>query len=266
MVRRREAVVSLVELSVDANVATITLADVDHRNVLSRDLVSEFIAALDEVETDERVRVAVVTNRGRVFCAGANLAERTSSGAGPLVDLGGLFTRIQGSTKPFVGRLDGHCVAGGVGLAAVMDLSVALDTATFGFTEVRLGVAPAIISVVCLPKMRRGDALETFLRGRRFSAAEAAAMGLVNAVAAAGDLDDWVDAVVADLLAAHPDALAAAKRLVYEVPAMSRDEAFAWTGELSARLFASDAAREGMTAYLEKRRPSWAPSDAPTGT
>jgi len=266
MGHRPGAVVSLVELSVDDAVATITLADADHRNVLSRALVSEFISALDAIEADERVRLAVVTNRGRVFCAGANLADRESDGAGPLVNLGALFNRIQRSAKPFVGRLDGHCVAGGVGLAAVMDLSVALDSATFGFTEVRLGVAPAIISVVCLPKMRRGDALEAFLRGRRFSAAEAVTMGLVNAVASASDLDDWVGAVVADLLAAHPDALAAAKRLVYEVPAMAREEALAWTSELSASLFASDAAREGMTAYLEKRSPPWAPAVETTDT
>lgn len=249
---------SLIDLSVRNGVATVTLNDQEHRNALSRSLVDEFNETLDAVEANSDVRVVVVTNRGRTFCAGADLTEASISG-GPRVDLGALFTRIQRSDKPFVGRLDGHCVAGGVGLAAVMDISVALDTATFGFTEVRLGLAPAVISVVCLPKMRRGDALEFFLRANRFTAIEAAAMGLVNAVAPAADLYAAVDAIVADLLRGQPDALAATKRLVYDVPALDHDAAIAWTTELSAQLFTSDAAREGMAAYLEKRSPSWAP-------
>ncbi len=247
----------LVEFGVTGAVATITLADEDRRNVLSVALVGEFIDAIDAAEADPGVRVVVVTNRGRTFCAGADLAAASSRAVA--VDLAGLFTRVQRSTKPFVGRLAGHCVAGGVGLAAVMDVSIALDTATFGFTEVRLGLAPAVISVVCLPKMRRGDALETFLRGRRFLAPEAAQLGLINASASPDELDARVAQVVADLLAGQPDALAAAKQLVYDVPSMPRDDAFAFTGELTARLFASDAAREGMTAFLEKRPPAWAP-------
>ena len=248
---------ALVELDVAGAVATLTLADEDRRNVLSAALVREFIGAVDAAEADPHVRVVVVTNRGRTFCAGADLAADSSRAVA--VDLAGLFTRVQRSPKPFVGRLAGHCVAGGVGLAAVMDVSVALDTATFGFSEVRLGLAPAVISVVCLPKMRRGDALDAFLRGRRFLAPEAAAMGLITAAASTERLDALVGEVVADLLAGQPDALAAAKRLVYEVPAMSRDDAFAFTGDLTARLFASDAAREGMSAFLEKRPPAWAP-------
>ncbi len=248
---------ALVELDVAGAVATLTLADEDRRNVLSAALVREFIGAVDAAEADPHVRVVVVTNRGRTFCAGADLAADSSRAVA--VDLAGLFTRVQRSPKPFVGRLAGHCVAGGVGLAAVMDVSVALDTATFGFSEVRLGLAPAVISVVCLPKMRRGDALDVFLRGRRFLAPEAAAMGLITAAASTERLDALVGEVVADLLAGQPDALAAAKRLVYEVPAMSRDDAFAFTGDLTARLFASDAAREGMSAFLEKRPPAWAP-------
>jgi methylglutaconyl-CoA hydratase len=249
--------VALVEFDVAGSVATLTLADEERRNVLSAALVAEFNGAVDAAEADPAVRVVVVTNRGRTFCAGADLAADSSRAVA--VDLARLFTRVQVSPKPFVGRLAGHCVAGGVGLAAVMDVSVALDTATFGFTEVRLGLAPAVISVVCLPKMRRGDALDAFLRGRRFRAPEAAAMGLINATASAEELDGRVAEVVADLLAGQPDALAAAKRLVYEVPTMSRDDAFAFTGDLTARLFASDAAREGMSAFLEKRPPAWAP-------
>jgi methylglutaconyl-CoA hydratase len=146
-----------------------------------------------------------------------------------------------------------------MGLAAAMDISIATEGARFGFTEVRVGVAPAVISVVCLPKLRPADARAAFLRGRRFSAAEAAAMGLVNAAVPADRLDDEVDAVVHDLLAGGPGAIAAAKRLLAEVPGTPVDEAFRWTGELSGRLFATDEAREGMSAFLEKRPAAWAP-------
>lgn len=251
---------SVVTTDLSGGVLTVTLADEANRNALGGQLVSELVAALDDAEADPTVRVVVLTNTGKVFCAGANLSERSSTSApAAVVDPQKLFGRFRRSAKPYVGRIAGHCVAGGMGLAAAMDISVAADDALFGFTEVRIGVAPAVISVVCLPKLRRTDAASAFLRGNRFPAAEAARIGLINGAVPRDQLDDEVGAVVADLLLAGPEALAAAKRLLAEVPAMPVDEAFAWTGELSARLFQSDEAREGMTAYLEKRRPSWAP-------
>lgn len=250
----------LIDAETSNGVTTITLGDVDRRNVLSRELLTELMDAIDALEADPDVRVAVVTNRGHVFCAGADLAERSANeglGAARSVELRELFQRIQESPTPFVGRINGHCVAGGVGLAAVMDISLCVDTAMFGFSEVRVGVAPAIISVVCLPKMRLADAREAFLRGHRFSASEAARMGLINRSLAANDLDDEVAAVVNDLLAGEPGAIGEAKRLTREVPSMPTEEAFEWTARLSASLFASDAAREGMSAFLEKRPASW---------
>jgi methylglutaconyl-CoA hydratase len=250
--------VSLVESTIADGVATITLGDEERRNALSRQLLGELMVAIDELERDPEVRVAVVTNRGHVFCAGANLNERsTAPAARRNVELSELFMRIKNSPKPFVGRIAGHCVAGGVGLAAVMDVSVALESAMFGFTEVRVGVAPAMISVVCLPKMRLGDAQAAFLRGNRFDAVEAARIGLINQAVAAEELDATVTAVVNDLLAGEPAAIAAAKRLSVVVPTMPLEEAFAWTTALSLGLFASDEAREGMTAFLEKRPASW---------
>ncbi|HVA70322.1 MAG TPA: enoyl-CoA hydratase-related protein [Acidimicrobiales bacterium] len=252
---------SVVETEINESVMTVTLNDEDHRNALSRQLLSELMDAIDAGESDRRVRVIVVTNRGSTFCAGANLAERASphpSGTGRRsIEFADLFQRIRRSPKPFVGRIAGHCVAGGVGLAAVMDISVAIDSAKFGFSEVRIGVAPAIISVVCLPKMRLADAQSAFLRGNRFSAEEAARIGLINMAVAPDELDREVEAVVNDLLAGEPHALAAAKQLSFSVPAMSAEEAFDWTSRLSGELFQSDEAREGMAAFLEKRPASW---------
>ena len=251
---------SLVESTRSQSVMTITLCDEARRNALSDQLVVELVDAIDEAERAEGVRVVVLTNRGSTFCAGANLAERSDSSRaanGRVVEVSELFTRIQRSPLPFVGRLNGHCVAGGVGLAAVLDIAVALDTATFGFSEVRLGLAPAIISVVCLPKMRDADAKSAFLRGNRFSASEAVAMGLINACVPADRLDDEVAAVVNDLLAGEPHALAVAKELTRSVPTMDKDEAYAWTTRLSSELFHSRTASEGMAAFLEKRVASW---------
>ena len=250
---------ALVETQLTGGVLTVTLADEANRNALSARLVGELVDALDRADTDPEVRVVVLTNRGRVFCAGADLSERSSGGRPSTVGPELLFGRFARSPKPYVGRIAGHCVAGGMGLAAAMDISIASDEARFGFTEVRVGVAPAVISVVCLPTLRAADARAAFLRGRRFPAAEAAAMGLVNAAVPPDRLDDEVDAVVADLLAGGPGAIAATKRLLADVPGAPVDDAFVWTSELSAQLFATDEAREGMSAYLEKRPAAWVP-------
>ena len=249
-----------VETDLANGVLTVTLADEDNRNALSSRLTTELTEALDDADADPEVRVVVLTNRGRVFCAGADLSERSSGGSGSSsrpVDPTRLFGRFRDSPKPYVGRIAGHCVAGGMGLAAAMDISIAIKEAKFGFTEVRIGVAPAIISVVCLPKIRPADAREAFLRGNRFLAPEAARMGLINAAVPVEELDAAVDAAVADLKAGGPEAIAAAKQLMARVPGMPIDEAFRWAGELSASLFRGEEAAEGMRAYLDKRPPSW---------
>ena len=152
-------------------------------------------------------------------------------------------------------------MGGGNGLAAALDISIAADDAKFGFTEVRLGVAPAIISVVCLPKMRPGEAMEAFLRGNRFPAARAAELGLINRAVPREELDAAVDEVLADLRKGGPNALGEAKRLVYEVPAMEQKEAFQWTARLSAELFRGEEAAAGMKAFLTRSKPPWVEPD-----
>lgn len=254
---------ALVESSLADGVLTVTLNDEPRRNALSSDLLVELVDILDASDADPEVRVVVLTNAGTVFCAGANLAEQSGSVGGDrparVVDMAAVFARFAASPKPYVGRIAGHCVAGGMGLAAAMDISIAVDSAKFGFTEVRVGVAPAMISVLCLPKLRRADATAAFLRGNRFLAPEAVRIGLINAAVPADQLDAEVDAVVADLLAGGPNAIAASKRLLAQVPSMPVEEAFAWTQHLSAELFRSDEARDGMGAYLEKRPAPWVP-------
>lgn len=254
---------SLVETDLAGGVLTITLADEENRNGLGPQLMSELIEVCDAADDDPTVRVVVLTNRGRIFCAGANLSQASAgseSAASRAPDPARLFGRFQMSPKPYVGRIAGHCVAGGMGLAAAMDIAFAADDAMFGFTEVRIGVAPAVVSVVCLPKMNMVDARSAMLRGRRFPAAEAARMGLIAEAVPREQLDTAVDAAIADLLAGGPAALAATKQLLVQVPAMASGDAFAWARNLSSDLFRSDEAAEGMRAFKEKRPPSWVPS------
>jgi methylglutaconyl-CoA hydratase len=134
-----------------------------------------------------------------------------------------------------------------------------LDTAKMGFTEVRIGVAPAMISVLCLPKMRAADARASFLRGNRFLAPEGERMGIINRAVSADQLDAVVDEVVADLVKGSPSALAATKQLLATVPTLTTADGFGWTAPLSARLFEGDDAKEGMAAFLEKRAAAWIP-------
>ena len=240
-------------------VLTVTLADEEKRNVLSQALTAEFVAVMDRADSDRDVRVVVLTNSGRVFCAGADLDERKASGGQPgTIDSLALFRRIQLSPKPWVGRIAGHAVAGGTGLAAALDISVSLGDIKLGFTEVRLGIAPAIMSAICLPKMRTGDARSAFLRGSLFDGAEAERLGLITtSVDSVEALDAEVDAVISDLLLGGPEALAATKQLFETVPFMGPDEAIEYASVRSAELFGSDEAAEGMAAYLEKRPPYW---------
>jgi methylglutaconyl-CoA hydratase len=253
-----------VQVTTERGVMTATLADVDNRNALGLDLIAGLRGALAAANADPAVRALVVTNEGTTFCAGANLKERSHPNAKQQAKAGGsgglddLLLEIQTSPTPVVGRIAGHVVGGGVGLAAALDISIAAEDVKFGFTEVRLGVAPAIISVVCLPKLRRGEALEAFLRGNRFPASHAAELGLINRAVPAAELDAAVEEVLADLRKGGPNALGFAKRLVYEVPRMEQKAAFQWASRLSGELFAGEEAKEGMGAFLGKRKPAWA--------
>jgi methylglutaconyl-CoA hydratase len=252
-----------VRISIDRGVMTATLADVENRNALGGALVRGLLDAVAAVNADAGLRALVVTNEGSTFCAGANLKERAaaSGGGGGMGGFEDLLVAIQTSPTPIVGRIAGHVVGGGNGLAAALDVSIAAEDVQFGFTEVRLGVAPAIISVVCLPKMRRGEALEAFLRGQRFPASRAAELGLINRAVPRDALDTAVGEVLADLRRGGPTALGVAKSLVYRIPQLEQKEALGWASRLSAELFAGAEAAEGMKAFLQKRKPSWAEGD-----
>ena len=253
-----------VKVTTAGGVMTATLADVENRNALGAALVQGLYDALAAANADPAVRALVVTNEGNTFCAGANLKERSGATQSdkPSVGFEELLHAIQTSPTPVIGRIAGHVVGGGNGLAAALDISIAADDAKFGFSEVRLGVAPAIISVVCLPKMRSGEAMEAFLRGNRFPAARAAELGLINRAVPREQLDAAVGEVLGDLRKGGPNALGQAKRLVYEVPGMEPKQAFQWTARLSAELFRGEEAAAGMKAFLTRSKPPWAADES----
>lgn len=237
-------------------VATLTLDEPDNKNALSATLVSGLQDGLDRAIADTGVRAIVITNSGNTFCAGADLragVDRSKTDVVPVLNT------ILDAPKPVVARIAGHCVAGGVGLAAACDISVIDAQARLGFTEVRIGVVPAIISLVCLPKLTRADASDLMLSGRRLTGAEAARIGLVNYAVATEKLDQKVDALLGELLAGGPVAIRETKRLIRGMSSMASPAAFTAMAELSTALFASDEAAEGMAAFREKRPAAWIP-------
>jgi methylglutaconyl-CoA hydratase len=242
---------------------TLTMDRPDTRNALTGEILAGLASGMERAESSPGARVVVLTHTGPAFCAGADLRSGpTPAGGAAVADLGQVLAAVQDSRLPVVARIAGHCAGGGVGLAAACDLSVAAEDARLAFSEVRLGVAPAIISVVCLPKLRRGDALELFLTGERITARRAVEVGLITRAVPSGDLDAAVAAVVSSVMAGGPAALAAAKSLVHRVPSQDRETALASTAALSAALFASDEAAEGRAAFREKRPPAWAVTGA----
>jgi methylglutaconyl-CoA hydratase len=246
------------ELRRDA--AWITLDHPAKRNALSVGLVTELAAHLATALADPQVRVVVLTGAGPAFCAGADLASGglTATAGGAEHPFVTVLKTIWEAPKPVIGRINGSAFGGGIGLVAACDLTVAADGATFAFNEVRVGVVPAIISVLCVPKLGIQQAMWLFLTAERFSAARAVELGLVHRAVPADGLDAAVEEVIALVRLAGPNAVREAKQLVRRVPELPLTEAFRRTAEQSAALFASEEAAEGMGAFLQKRKPRWA--------
>lgn len=253
-----------VRYEVGDGVATITLASPETRNVLTAPTMAALVEHLGAAADDDGVRVVVLTGEGGTFCAGADLAGAAAADASSFTDAGPralvrVLEAMLDHPKPVIARVQGHVAGGGNGLVAAADLAVAAESARFAFSEVRVGVSPAVISVVCLAKLHPAAARELLLTGERVSAQRVLDAGMINAVVADDALDAAVAGYVDALRLGGPQAVSRTKELLRKVPALPRDDAFAWTAELSASLFASDEAREGMTAFLERRRPAWAP-------
>ncbi|MEU4465546.1 enoyl-CoA hydratase family protein [Streptomyces sp. NPDC024017] len=231
-------------------VETLSLDSPRNRNALSAALVGELADALTAAGKDPGVRAVVLTHTGNTFSAGADLKDPP-----PPEALVALLRQIIELPTPVVARVTGHVRAGGLGLLAACDIAAASTEATFAFTEVRIGVAPAVISLPLLPRTNPRALARHYLTGERFDAAEATATGLLTTHA--DDVDTALAPILDGLRKSAPDALAETKRLLTARVLEAFDRDAADLTALSARLFSSPQAREGMTAFLERRDPAW---------
>jgi len=246
----------LVRIEQRGPVAWLRLDSPANRNALGGPVLAGLVSGLMGALASPEVRVVVLTGTGNVFSSGADLRDTTDLA---VIEQAyrDLFEGIIDAGKPVVARINGHCFGGAIGLASVCDLSVTVDEALFGFTEVRLGRTATLASVVSLPRLRPGDAAELLLRGNRIDGSRAADLGLVNKAVPRDRLDAEVDDIVSDLLAAGPMALANTKRLIRRVPLITRDEAWNLAFQITRETAGSPEALEGTAAFREKRAPIW---------
>jgi methylglutaconyl-CoA hydratase len=248
----------------DGVVEHVVLNRPEVRNAFNAEMIGELTAWAGEFVRQSDARVVVLSGAGKVFCAGADAAwmakTATYSETENIRDANAasaMFRALDELPVPLIGRIHGAAIGGGAGLSAVCDIAIADDDTVFGFTEVKLGIIPAVISPFVLAKIGRSAARELFLSGARFPAARAYKIGLVHAAVPAADLDDTVSRYVTEIAGAGREAIAAAKALIRDVWGREAAEAAPFTaGALAARRVSAEG-QEGLRAFLEKRKPRW---------
>ncbi len=246
---------ALVGVQHAGGIRTLTLNSPANRNALSSRLLDELERALRDATSDPAVRAIVLTGSGPVFSSGADLSERGAAAPNRMPDI---LTHIAESPVPVIARVNGHARAGGLGLIAASDLAAAAAASTFAFSEVRVGVAPAMIMVPCLRVVEPRFLAAKTLTGERFTAREAAGAGLLSAVTADdAALDGWVAEQAVSITKSAPGAVRATKALLRTLPAQGWADGLAAAAATSAELFAGPEAAEGMEAFLQKRHPAW---------
>ena len=254
----------LVRTATDAGVTTLTLDSPANRNALSTPLIRELLDGLTTALVDPAVRAVVLSHTGPVFCSGVDLKETAAArenGKIPAELLGDLLAAVWEFPKPVLARIAGPARAGGLGLIAAADIAVCVEEATFAFSEVRLGVIPAVISATVLPRLARRAAAELYLTGDVFDGARAAQIGLVTTAVPAAELDPTVARYRDALVRGGPLALAGTKDLLRRTPGENIRTDLAELAARSAGYFRSVEGREGMAAFREKRDAEWVPSE-----
>jgi methylglutaconyl-CoA hydratase len=244
---------SALRIEQDGPLLRVTLAKPERRNAFDAELIVELTEAFSDVGD---ARAVVLAGDGPSFCAGADVDWQRSAidlsydeNVEDAMRLYGMLEAIDGCPAPVVGRIQGYALGGGSGLAACCDVAIAGEDAVFGFSEVKLGIIPAVISPFVVPRIGPGAARRYFLTGERFDAPAALRIGLVHEVAA--DLDEAVERVVAELISSSPQAVREAKKLVSDQPTGKE------TAHIAARLRTSAEGQDGLRAFLERRKPSW---------
>jgi methylglutaconyl-CoA hydratase len=248
----------------EGGVEYLTLNRPDVRNAFDERMITELTAWASAAREDRALRCVVIAGAGLTFSAGADIAwMKRQAGYTEEENLrdaaaaARMFSSLDTLSVPTIARVQGAALGGGAGLVAACDVAVAEEAARFGFTEVKLGILPAVISPYVLAKIGRSAARELFLTGARFSAARAQQIGLVHAVLPAEKLDEAVDGYVREILSAGPEAIAAAKALIRDVWERPAEEAASRTALALARRRVSPEGQEGLAAFLERRTPSW---------
>jgi methylglutaconyl-CoA hydratase len=248
----------------EGTVEYLTLNRPDVRNAFNDQVIAELTAWTVTINADDDVRCVVLTGAGKTFCAGADIAWMSKALTATHDDnvrdanaMARMFASLDTLPVPLIGRIHGAALGGGAGLASVCDVVVADEHAVFGFTEVKLGILPAVISPYALAKIGRSAARELFLTGMRFSALRAKEIGLVHAVVPLDRLDAIVTLYVNEVLSAAPDAIATAKALIPRVWARGASDAAGLTAEAIAARRVSTEGQEGLRAFLEKRKAKW---------
>lgn len=246
--------------------AVITLNRPERRNALSPTLIAEVYDHLVAAQADDSVRSIVITGKGPGFCSGADLKRQPGEGEPErIVPYPDLLTAIWEGEKPVIAAVNGHAFAGGLGMVGASDLVIASEEAMFSFSEVRIGVIPAIIAVVCLRKLGPHHGMRLFLTGDRFSGSQAVDYGLAHKAVPRDDLWPAVQEEIDAINLGGPTAVVECKKLVRAVPDVSLAEGFELTQGWSRRMFQGEEAAEGMAAFREKRKPSWASAGGATG-
>ncbi len=253
------------QLAFAEGVATITLNRPDKRNAISFQLVDELLAAMDQVEKSS-AQVVILTGAGKAFCAGMDLEELKSL-LGKTHDenvkdssrMAHLFRRLYDFPKPTIAAVNGAAIAGGTGLATMCDFTLAVPEAKFGYTEVRIGFVPAIVSSILVWQVGHKIARDLLLTGRVFDAAEAHRYGLVNEVVLPNRLMERARELAQQLLENSPSSVQATKKLINGFIAGQLNQQIAEAIEDNARIRTTADFREGITSFLEKRKPRWSP-------
>jgi len=251
------------KLEFDGALAILTLTRPEKRNAISTEMIEDLIAALADVQTST-ARVAILTGEGKAFCSGMDLDElraiATRSPAEHLEDsrrMARLFRTVYSFPKPLIAAVNGHAIAGGCGLATLADFTLAVPEAKFGYTEVRIGFIPALVSVFLRRQIGEKRTRDLALTGRLFDAAEAHAMGLVNEIVPADQLMPAARKLAESLLAASPTSIARTKRLLLQFSQADLDREISMAVQENSDIRATPDFREGLAAFLEKRDPKW---------
>ena len=247
------------------SVARIVLARPEVRNAFDDALIAELTRAFSDVAADPRTRVVLLSGEGPSFCAGADVAWMRKAGSSSreeneadAVRMARMLRAIDSCPKPVIALVHGAAIGGGVGLVAAADIAIAEEGTVFSLAEVRLGILPSVISPYVLRAIGPRQARDLFLTGDRFDAREAHRIGLVHSVVPQGELESAGMKKIASLLSSGPEAVGVAKRLIEEVAGKNPEEVIALTARTIAERRASAEAKEGLTAFLEKRAPGWA--------